>query len=235
MYRAIVIKADSKHIEGQVYSELVANRLAMFLGVPVALGVLAKHSESSDTLYFVSLMAFEEDKNIYDFTDMDHRSLQPPRNVPKGILEGMEHLQEIIQLTRLYPKEIAFLTVFDFWVGNEDRLYNFKAELSYDKRGIMFALDNGSSLLACKSTIDDSLKQLGEYNYPRFHPFQKLINPLYTDQMIERIISMPDWAIQSAIVFDETIGNVTPADQYTLYEVLKERKKFLQKQIQTIT
>lgn len=96
-------------------------------------------------------MALEEDSEIYDFTHTDYRSLEPPRNTPKGILQGMDHLQEVIKLTKLYPLEIAFLTVFDFWVGNEDRPYNFKAELSKGNRGIIFALDHGSSLFQSKT------------------------------------------------------------------------------------
>lgn len=231
---SILIKTDNEHYKAQVYSELVANRLAMFLGIPVAIGVPAKHSETKDRLSFASLMAFEEDSEIYDFTHTDYRSLEPPRNTPKGILQGMDHLQEVIKLTKLYPLEIAFLTVFDFWVGNEDRPYNFKAELSKGNRGIIFALDHGSSLLACKSTIDGSLERLNQHNYPSFHPFQKMIHPLYAGEMIERIVSMPDWAVESATIFDEAIGNVTPVDQYALFETLKVRRKYLRQKIQNI-
>ena len=36
---SILIKTDNEHYKAQVYSELVANRLAMFLGIPVAIGV----------------------------------------------------------------------------------------------------------------------------------------------------------------------------------------------------
>lgn len=231
---SILIKTDNENYKAQVYSELVANRLAMFLGIPVALGVPAKHSATKDRLSFASLIAFEDDREIYDFTHMDHRSLEPPRHVPKGILQEMDHLREVIKLTKLYPLETAFLTVFDYWVGNEDRSYNFKAELSKGNRGIIFALDHGSSLLACKSTIDQSLEQLEQPSYPRFHPFQKMVNPLYAGEMIERIINMPDWAIESATIFDEAIGNVIPMDQIALFEVLRVRKMYLRQQIQNI-
>lgn len=65
---SILIKTDNENYKAQVYSELVANRLAMFLGIPVALGVPAKHSETKDRLSFASLIAFEDDREIYDFT-----------------------------------------------------------------------------------------------------------------------------------------------------------------------
>lgn len=37
-----VIKCDHREASAQLYSELGANRLAMFLGIPVAVGVLAR-------------------------------------------------------------------------------------------------------------------------------------------------------------------------------------------------
>ena len=45
---------------------------------------------------------------------------------------------------------------------------------------------------------------------------------------------MPDWAIESATIFDEAIGNVIPMDQIALFEVLRVRKMYLRQQIQNI-
>lgn len=226
-----VIKSDHPDAKAQVYSELVANRLAMFLGIPVALGVPAKDIRIRDELRFASLRAWEEQHDLYDFTSSDDRGLDPPENLPVGMITDLGHANEFVQLSELYPREISQIAVFDLWIGNADRHLNFKAELSKSDRGIIFALDQGSSLLSCKANIDTSLDQLCVASFPSFHPFQKLVNPIYVGQMVERISNMPEWAIEAATVYDDIIGNVTMADQYALYEVLIHRKRFLKEQI----
>jgi len=45
--------------------------------------------------------------------------------------------------------------------------------------------------------------------------------------MVERIMSMPDWAILSATTYDDTVGNVTIDEQVAAYLALTERKRFL--------
>ncbi|HBN8858282.1 TPA: hypothetical protein ACLE00_006260 [Pseudomonas aeruginosa] len=117
--------------------------------------------------------------------------------------------------------------MFDLWIGNEDRALNFKAELSNQDRGVIFALDQGSSLLACRRGIDESLVCLERDDQPTFHPFQKLVNARYCGAMVERIMSMPDWAILSATTYDDTVGNVMLHEQFATYEVLLRRKKLL--------
>lgn len=52
--------------------------------------------------------------------------------------------------------------------------------------------------------------------------------------MIERIKSIPDWSLELATIFDENIGNATIADQYTLFDMLKKRRSFLQDQLSLI-
>lgn len=222
-----ILKLDHPAAKAQVYSELVANRLAMFLGVPVAIGVPAKELGGSAELRFASLRAHEFDSDFYDFTASDDRAIDPPETAPDGMFSDVGHVEELLEMSKLYPKELAFLAAFDLWIGNEDRPLNFKAELSKGDRGILFAVDHGSSLLACRADIDTSLELLYDSEFPSFHPFQKLINPVFARQMIERIVSMPDWAIESATVYDDVIGRVTLADQYALYDALIERKRHL--------
>lgn len=226
-YIAALLKNDHPAAKAQVYSELVANRLAMFLGLPVALGVPAKPESQATGVTFASLRAHERERDFYDFTLSDERALEPPENMPDGVYADVGHVDELMRLSQLYPKELSFLAVFDLWIGNEDRPLNFKAELSKGDRGVMFAVDHGSSLLACRSDIDNSLELLFDDKFPDFHPFQRLITPLYVGQMIERIISMPDWAIEAATVYNDIIGSVTVADQYALYDVLIDRKSYL--------
>lgn len=81
---SILIKNDHIEAEAQVYSELVANKLAILLGIPVAVGVPAKFSKTNNLTNFVSLIAFEEGKEIYDFTKLDHRDLELPQNLREG-------------------------------------------------------------------------------------------------------------------------------------------------------
>lgn len=231
---AAVLKLDHPNAKAQVYSELVANRLAMFLGLPVAIGVPAKEISGNVDLSFASLRAHETDRDFYDFTADDNRAIEPPDSAPNGMFSDVGHVEELLALSKLYPKELSFLAVFDLWIGNEDRPLNFKAELSQGDRGILFAVDHGSSLLACRSNIDASLELLNEESFPDFHPFQKLVNPVFAGQMIERIISMPDWAIEAASVYNDVIGKATLADQYALYDVLIHRKRYLAKLVENL-
>jgi len=222
-----ILKLDHPDAQAQVYSELVANRLAMFLGLPIAIGVPAKETGDTEIMRFASLLAHESDKDFYDFTKSDDRAIDAPDDAPDGIFDEVGHVKELLQLSKIYPKELSFLAVFDLWIGNEDRPLNFKAELSKEDRGIIFAVDHGSSLLACRSNVDKSLDLLLSNEFPNFHPFQKLVNPVFVGQMIERISTMPDWAIEAATIYNDIIGNVTIDYQYALYEVLILRKKAL--------
>ncbi|EMP7454014.1 hypothetical protein RX598_005147 [Pseudomonas aeruginosa] len=225
-----VLKADHEAATAQVYSELVANRLAMFLGIPVVVGVPAR-AATDERLRFAALRAAEASLNVYDFTDDDHADPDADEYAEVALPEGMHtqsgHAYAIKSLCEKYPLETAQIAVFDLWIGNEDRALNFKAELSSQDRGVIFALDQGSSLLACRRGIEESLACLERADQPTFHPFQKLVNARYCGAMVERIMSMPDWAILSATTYDDTVGNVMLHEQFATYEVLLRRKKLL--------
>lgn len=226
-----VLKVDHEAAKAQVYAELVANRLAMFLGIPVVVGVPARGALPDARLRFAALRAAEAGLDVYDFTaddasdpDEDDEHAEP---LPAGMYRSSGHARPMAALCQKYPLEAAAIAVFDLWIGNEDRALNFKAELAGGDRGVMFALDQGSSLLACRPTVDQSLAWLARGDYPSFHPFQKLVNARYCGAMVERIGSMPDWAILSATAYDDTVGNVTLDEQYAAYAVLLERKRLL--------
>lgn len=228
---AAVLKCDHEAASAQVYSELVCNRLAMFLGIPVIMGVPARTAAPDNQLRFAALRAAEAGLNVYDFTDDDHSDPDdepddaPP--LPEGMFRNAGHARAMTELCQKYPLETAAIAVFDLWIGNEDRALNFKAELAGQERGVMFALDQGSALLSCRSTVPHSLVELADPNYPSFHPFQKLVHPRYCGAMIERIGSMPDWSILSATTYDDTVGNVTLDEQFAAYAALLRRKDFL--------
>ncbi len=226
-----VLKCDHEAAQSQVYAELAANRLALFLGIPVLVGVPARSSGPDASLRFAALRAAEGGLDVYDFTDDDRHDADddpddaPP--LPDGMYRNAGHARAMTLLAQKYPKETADLAVFDLWIGNEDRALNFKADLGAKGRGVMFALDQGSSLLACRSTVDRSLECLARRDFPSFHPFQKLVNARYCGAMVERIMSMPDWAILSATTYDDTVGNVTYDEQVAAHLALVERKRFL--------
>ena len=226
-----VLKQDHEAARAQVYSELVANRLAMFLGIPVIVGVPARAMGRNENLHFVALRAAEAGLNVYDFTDDDRNDPdEEPEDapaLPDGMFRTAGHARAMAELCQKYPLEAAAIAVFDLWIGNEDRALNFKAELAKQERGVIFALDQGSSLLSCQSTAEASLRLLEQDVYPSFHPFQKLVHPRYCGAMVERICSMPDWAILSATTYDDTVGNVTLDEQFAAYGALLARKDML--------
>ena len=227
-----VLKGDHQEANAQLYSELAANRLAMFLGIPVVVGVPARRDSEDVGMRFAALRAAEAGMDIYDFTDEDRGEDEDEDGdaeeaLPPGVYRNTGHVRAMSALCQKYPFEAAAIAVFDLWIGNEDRALNFKGQIRGEERGVIFALDQGSSLLACRSTIDNSLAELSDPSYPSFHPFQKLVNARYCGAMVERVQSMPDWAIEAATVYQDTVGNVILPDQYQCYEALRQRKSVL--------
>lgn len=230
---AAVLKGDHQEASAQLYSELAANRLAMFLGIPVLVGVPARRSIETTAIRFAALRAAEAGLDIYDFTDEDRGDAEDDDlddsapDLPEGVYRNTGHVRAMAALCAKYPLEAAAIAVFDLWIGNEDRALNFKGQIRGAERGVIFALDQGSSLLSCRSSVDSSIDLLSRPDYPSFHPFQKLLNGRYCAAMAERVQSMPDWAIEAATVYQDTVGNVILPDQYQCYEALRERKAIL--------
>jgi hypothetical protein len=129
-YIAAIIKQDSELRPAQIYSELAANRLAQFLGLPVALGVAVQTKRADNGLRFASLKAAEAGLDFYDFTDHDasfdddddHKAV-PGMHVESG------HVNALRRVCDRYPLQTAQIAVFDLWIGNDDRPGNLKAEL----------------------------------------------------------------------------------------------------------
>lgn len=227
---AAVLKGDHQEASAQLYSELAANRLAMFLGIPVVVGVPARRTSQGGGLRFAALRAAEAGLDIYDFTDEDRDCDEDDggtADLPDGVYRNTGHVRAMAALCAKYPLEAAAIAVFDLWIGNEERALNFKGQIRGEDRGVIFALDQGSALLSCRPTIDRSLEALLDDAGPSFHPFQKLVNARYSGAMVERVQSMPDWAIEAATVYQDTVGNVILPDQYQCFEALRQRKTFL--------
>lgn len=213
-----IVKSDHEEAIAQVYSEIAANRLAIFLGIPVATGVPAYLEDGDHSIKYASLRASERNHDFYDFTSDDSR-------------ENSDHHPEMKKLSVDFPNEVSQIAVFDYWIGNEDRELNFKAELSKKDRGVIFALDHGNSLLSCASTITKSLEKLQNTDFPSFHLFDDYIDMHYAKIMIDRINQIPEWAIENAVVMNDVVGSVILSDQYALYEVLIRRKLYLENQL----
>lgn len=225
---AAVIKSDHAEAAAQVYSELAANRLASFLGIPVVAGVAARHQADPDLIRFAALRAADSHLDVYDFTsDPSTEAGTGEFSMPNGMLRSVGHPRATQQLCQKYPLEAAYIAVFDLWICNLDRDFNFKADLNAPTRGVIFALDQGSSLLACKGSITKSLAALEGRDEPSFHPFQSLVDGRLCGQMVERIAAMPEWAIEAAVTYDDTVGNVILPDQYATLAALLERRKYL--------
>lgn len=213
-----IVKSDHEEAIAQVYSEIAANRLAIFLGLPVATGVPAHLEDGDHSIRYASLRASERNHEFYDFTAEDTR-------------KNTYHNPEMKKLSNDFPNEISQIAVFDYWIGNEDRELNFKAELSKEDRGVIFALDHGNSLLSCASTITKSLEKLQDETFPSFHLFDDYIEMHYAKIMMDRINQIPEWAIENAVVMNDVVGCVSLADQYALYDVLIQRKLYLENQL----
>lgn len=231
----VVVKRDGNENPAHVYSELVANRLAQFLGLPVAVGVAARDASDPSVSRFASLWVAHHDAHVFDFTAADPNPNAPP--APPGAHNETGFYWEFKRLCERHPMEAAQLAVFDLWIGNEDRDLNIKGQLDEGKDNephVLFALDQGNSLLSCGMGIQDSIAKLNSVHFPTMHPMAGLLGGFECGEMAERINAMPDWAMLSAIVCGVQIGSVTPDVQYQLYDVLSERRKLLRELVQRV-
>lgn len=225
-----VFKHDSQENHSQVYSELVANRLAQLLGLPVALGVGISDNGNQSITRFASLWVEDVTSKVFDFTTENPVHFQP--QIPDAQCNiHRDFYWEYEKLCKTHPIEAAQIAVFDLWVGNEDRELNLKGRLegkiSEHELNVFFALDQGDSLMSCGPTKEESLVRLGSPSFPDFSPMKGLLQPFECGLMIERIKSLPEWALTSAIVCGVQVGSVTPDMQYMLFDVLDKRRKFL--------
>jgi hypothetical protein len=226
------IKRDGEQNPAQVYSELVANRLAQFLGLPVALGVMARDRTDPDLTRFASLWVADHDTQVFDFTEAEPDPHAPP--APDGAYNETGFYWEFKRLCDRHPIEAAQLAVFDLWIGNQDRDLNIKGQLDEGGPKILFALDQGDSLLSCGLDWRRSLEKLNSPAYPSFHPLMGMLGAFECGEMVERIAALPDWAMLSAIVCDVQVGSVLPDIQYQLYDVLDQRRKLLRELVQRV-
>jgi len=231
----VAVKRDGDENPTQVYSELVANRLAQFLGLPVAMGVAAQNISDTTVSRFASLWVADQNTRIFDFTEATPDHEAPA--APIGAYNETGLYWQFKRLCERYPLEAAQLAVFDLWIGNEDRDLNIKGQLEENKEiepNVLFALDQGNSLFSCGINPKESISKLMSNTFPSFHPMAGMLGAFECGEMVERINAIPDWAMLSAIVFGVQIGSVIPDRQYELYDVLDERRKLLRELVQRV-
>ena len=123
-----IIKQDHATARVQVYSELVAHRLAALVGVDVATGALVAHD-----------------------TGLKYASLRLA-NIAAGatVIETEEQFE---QASQRYASQFARIAVFDLWIGNEDRVCNLMASIGPDAENLIVAFDHGRTLLGCADGV----------------------------------------------------------------------------------
>src|SRR5699024_7908091 len=117
----VALKKEGNEARGCVYNELVALTLGNVLGVPLIQGVPAI---TDDGLCFASLMVGGLSISLPDVPEKQHGAA-----------------------VKRYPRECAALLAFDVWIGNDDRLTNFKANLTQAPLPIFVGFDHEGGLL----------------------------------------------------------------------------------------
>lgn len=199
---AAIIKQDGQESRAQIYSEYVAGRLAVMVGVTVAAGVLVVHAAG---VRYASLKVAEVGFALADIEQ--------------------EHVDEVVAR---YPVEAANLAVFDVWIGNGDRAGNLRANLQESTNNLIIGLDHGGSLLSAGESIDAALERMRRTDFPRGHLFAERLDRRLADAMVERIARLSDEAIHDACVLGETLGSVILPDQADLADALVWRRNNLQ-------
>ena len=204
-----IIKQDHAEARVQVYTELVANRLAALVGVDVATGALVAHDTG---LKFASL----------------HLA-----NIAAGatVIETEEQFEHA---ANRYASQCARIAVFDLWIGNEDRVGNLMASIGPDAEYLIVAFDHGRTLLGCIDGVGEALNYLKNPDLPSAHPMSGLLNRSHCELMVERIRNIKDDLIYELCDLGDTCGSVMPAEQAELCVALADRRAFLPELVERV-
>ena len=197
-----VIKQDHPEARVQVYSELVANRLAALVGVDVATGALVAHDTG---LKFASLRL---------------------ANIATGAIR-IETEEEFERASSRYASQCARIAVFDLWIGNEDRVGNLLASIGPDAEYLIVAIDHGRTLLGCTDEAFEAADYLKDPDRPKLHPMSGMLERTPCEETVERIQNVREEWIYEVCDLGDTCGSVMPVDQAQLGEALVERRAFL--------
>ena len=204
-----IIKQDHAQARVQVYSELVANRLAALIGVDVATGALVAHDTG---LKFASLRL---------------------SNIAAGAI-CIETEEQFARATSRYASQCAKIAVFDLWIGNEDRVSNLMASIGPDAEYLIVAFDHGRTLLGCMDDVFEAVPYLQDPDKPISHPMSGMLNHEYCEEMVHRIQSIEDKLIYEVCDLGDTCGSVMPVEQIQLGEAVVERRAFLPQVVERV-
>lgn len=197
-----IIKQDHNEARGQVYSELVAYRLATMIGVEAACGALVAHD-----------------------TGLKYASLVVSNIVASS--RDISTKADVARVTARYPVECARIAVFDIWIGNDDRLGNLRANVTRSSDNLIVALDHGRSLLGSGTDPIDALHWLERRDFPGDHPFSGHLDRRYCEEALKRIQDLSPESIADACILNDTCGAVMIPEQAELANILDERRTWL--------
>ena len=184
-----------------VYNELVAMRLGVCLGAPIAMGTLVAAERGEG---FVSLMVGATN---FSLPDLDEA------------LWGKASLA--------FPNHAASLIAFDIFIGNIDRRDNLKVDVKRPNMQFFAAFDHSHCLLDANLDPEKSLELL-QSSDPMLneHPFFKAPGVTLERVMAhaERISKLSEEVIFNTCVFGEVFRRVTLEQQESLAEALCQRR-----------
>lgn len=189
-----------------VYNELVAMRLGVCLGAPIAMGTLVAAERGEG---FVSLMVGATN---FTLPDLD-----------SGLRESA---------AKKFPLHAASLLAFDIFIGNIDRECNLKVDMKRPGMQFFAAFDHSHCLLDNNLDTEISLRDLGSSELIlNEHPFFKTSGVTFEQTLIcaQQISKLPEEMIVNSCVFGEKFRCVTLDQQERLAEALLHRRKVLPK------
>ena len=204
-----IIKQDHAEARVQVYSELVANRLAALIGVDVATGALVAHD-----------------------TGLKYASLRLA-NIARGATR-IETKKQFRRACNRYADQCAGIAVFDLWIGNEDRVGNLTASIGPNAEHLIVAFDHGRTLLGCVDGLFEALDYLRGPDVPNTHPMAGTLDRDRCVLMVQRIQNIEEELIYEVCDLGDTCGSVMPVDQVQLGEALVERRAFLPEVVERV-
>ena len=204
-----IIKQDHREARVQVYSELVASRLAALVGVDVATGALVAHDTG---LKFASLRL---------------------SNIAAGAT-CIETEEQFADASRRYASQCARIAVFDLWIGNDDRAGNLMASIGPDAEYLIVAFDHGRTLLGCIDGVLEAVDYLRKPDLPQSHPMAGTLDRSHCERMVQRIQNVEEDVIYEVCDLGDTCGSVMPVDQVQLGEALVERRTFLPEVVERV-
>lgn len=197
-----VVKFDGPESPHCVYSEMVAVRLARVLGIPIAEGVLTQVGTRQG---FASL-----------------------RLASRGWAATNVPMRQWPVVASRYPEGVVALTIFDIFIGNDDRGGNFTASVVTPHLSLFQGFDHSHALLCCRRSAPQSVRALrGAELIVKNHPFYRLIQRKLLGSWVERIAALPDEYVNECCILGQPVGAVSCQTQAGLGRALVVRKNQL--------